>query len=730
MPIATKEIQLFNHLGVPIVQKALDVPDLDPTFFYQSNNYGNLSSKEIEKKPYQLHWAVYACAKAIMQNLCRLPHGIYDDGDKHLPNHAVWELLKRPNPFMTWRTFWESTILYYLLPCREGFGRSLKGGQVFWVFDSGKEDPKCDISRGDIPMTIYPYTDEFIAAEFDKNKKFLGWKLEIPGPEPLIIHYKPNEILRVYAFNPYNWLEGLSMYAPAQMAIINDIKADIWNNRTFENDAVPAGVLSSDQELTNQQADEIKNRWYQQYSGVGNARRVAILGKGAEFQKIANNPKEMEFTEQKDRVVDQLLAVFGLNKIGIGKYEQINYATLVEGHKMLWEDTYLPVEESLLEQINSNWINNIDVRNKIHLKADTSGVRVLKKDYTVATNSATKLYQMGLPAATAFRITEIPLTEEDLADAPWLKEKPTPLTPVGGQQNQPFGNPNAGTGAEPKVPTGTQKSIIIVKGGFNKDLLTKISNEYIERVLNPGENTFYAKIIRMFNDERNYCQDLVDEWVKSVTKAKKTPSLNPEDFLFDQSEEDQKLIKIYKNQVEMQLYLEASKLKEELGAFVNWGISDPMINQYVEDRREGLAGINSTTMQVYGDKIEDAIKDGYAHSFTPQQYAKAIKEAISDSGEIRKNQARTIARTETGIISGSARFDCFKSEEIEKHQWACAEDDKVRLTHGDDGGENTHIVNVGEEFPVTGLKFPCDPDGDADEIINCRCITVAVQEKD
>jgi len=145
------------------------------------------------------------------------------------------------------------------------------------------------------------------------------------------------------------------------------------------------------------------------------------------------------------------------------------------------------------------------------------------------------------------------------------------------------GNPNApGNSTEPPTPKGTQKSFIVIKGGFNSELLTKISNEYIERVLNPGENTFHSKLVRMFNDERNYCQDLVDAWIKSITKAKKTPSLNPEDFLFDQSEEDQKLLKIYKNQVESQLYLEASKLKEEFGAFVNWGVSDAMINDMLK----------------------------------------------------------------------------------------------------------------------------------------------------
>lgn len=718
-----KEITLYGPQGqaLDLQTKALDVPDLDPTFFYQSNNYGNLSSKEIEKKPYQLHWAVYACAKAIATNLRRLPHHIYGDDNKIIPKCLVWSVLKKPNPFMTWNIFWESTILYSMLPCREGFGRSLKGGQVFWVMDSGKADPKVDLARGDIPATIYPYTDEFIAPEFDKQKHFLGWKLEIPGPEPFIEHYKPNEILRIYNFNPYDWLSGQSNYAAAQMAIINDIKADIWNNRMFENDAIPGGVLSSDQELTKDQANEMQNRWYQQYGGVGNTRRVVILGKGTEFQKIALDHKDMEFQEQKDRVVDQLLAVFGLNKIALGKYEDVNYATLVEGHKMLWEDTYLPIEENILEQVNSNWINNIDVRNEIHLGADTSGVRILKKDYTVATNSATKLYAMGVPAETALRITEVPLTDDDYKNAPWLKERPTPL--IGGTPNAGGSLTPSAPGQEPNEPKGTAKALIVKAVGFGLDVLDRISADYVERVLAPGENTLYTKLVRLMTNLRNESQDKVDEWLKRVTKSKQ-PSLDGDEFLFDEDEANQALLKIYKAQVEAQIYLEASKLKEELGAFVNWGVSDPLIQSFIKNRRAALDAINTTTIETFKDKISEAVAEGYNKVWTPQQFAKSIKEALGDAGEIRKNQARTIARTETGIISADARYDCFVKEEIEENQWTTSNDDKVRDTHAE---ENGNVVPVGEPFPVTGLIHPSDPDGPAEEVINCRCVAVAVR---
>jgi hypothetical protein len=606
-----------------------------------------------------------------------------------------------------------------LLPCREGFSRDIKGGQVFLVCDSGKDDPHVDLAAGEIPAAIFPYSDEFVKAEMDKNKKFIGWRLKIPDANDNDgILYEPHQIIRIFNFNPYNWLSGLSMYAPAQMALINDIKADIWNNRTFENDAVPSGILSSDQELTEAQANEMTNRWYQKYAGVGNARRVAVLGKGASFQKIGIDQKDMEFSQQKDRVVEEILATFGLNKIAIGKYEQINYATLVEGRKMLWEDTYIPIDQSILEQINSGWINNVDVRNEIELYTDTSTVRILKKDYSKGISSAKTMVDMKVPAAIAFRINEIPITEEDLSVCFWLNEKPADTTPMG------FGTLTPG-----ETPVKESKSFVkkIVSVGFSIDVRDKIASDYIERVLQPGENSFYAKLLRYFNAERNEMQDKVDEFFKKIMKTK-IHIIHPETFLFNQGEANKELInKIYGPQVKMQLKAESFKLKEELGTLVDWGVTDTLIQQFIDAREAGLRAINSTTMNMYKEEISDVIRQGYNDNWAPGQFAKGIKDVINDVGDTRKNQARTIARTETGIISSNARFDCFKTEGIALTQWINSGDEKVRDTHADGSGDGGVIVPLGDAFPHTHLVHPCDPDGEASEIINCRCVTVAVQ---
>ena len=57
-----------------------------------------------------------------------------------------------------------------------------------------------------------------------------------------------------------------------------------------------------------------------------------------------------------------------------------------------------------------------------------------------------------------------------------------------------------------------------------------------------------------------------------------------------------------------------------------------------------------------------------------------------------------------------------------------AGDEKVRDSHE---AEDGHIVALGEEFPVTHLEYPCDDSGDdPGEVINCRCVAIAVLNKD
>lgn len=86
-------------------------------------------------------------------------------------------------------------------------------------------------------------------------------------------------------------------------------------------------------------------------------------------------------------------------------------------------------------------------------------------------------------------------------------------------------------------------------------------------------------------------------------------------------------------------------------------------------------------------------------------------------------RAEMISRTEMlrayNLANYSRSLDAAQ-QGVEYHEWVTAGDGRVRSSHA---ALNGKIVRVGEEF-APGLRFPVDPQGEAEDTINCRCRVV------
>ena len=699
---------LYDHMGRALAVTKSTIPNPSPTFFFGSRSNGNLTSQEIEKNPYKYQWIIYACARAISSQVARIPNIFRSIATQEkVESPQLAKLFAKPNHLMTGKTFMQAVSL-----CLDLQGKDSPGGQCFIVCNSGKEDPKVDLARGDIPAAMYPYNSDYVTVWENTNangrKVFKGWTWQIPGIPESRIDYEPHQIIRIYNYNPYNWYEGIAAYQAAKLAVMQDIKSDVWNSQMYDNDAVPSGILSADGYLNEEQMDMYRKGWYERNGGPGNARRVAVLGAGLKFQAIANTAKDMEFSSQKESVRDEIIAVFGLNKIALGNYEQINMATIVEGRRMLMEDVYLPRHQHITEALNSQWVNNINPSTPIEIVEDVSGIPVLKKDIKPQADALKVFVDARFPVALAARLTDVQLTEQDLKDYPWLNEEPKVPTPYSGPAN---------------APTAPEKSAPAIVVRLTKDERDKISADYIERVLDPGERSFKRKINDLFLSQRNKMQDKVDAWLRKElsNKAEHTANVSPYMFNIDLTQENIAIVNMYRPQLVTQLKTDRAKLKEELGDLVEWKVTDPMIDSMVDARRQVLYGINGTTFDSVKDNLVDIIAEGETNNWTIQEYAKKIKEEIGNVIEERRGNATTIARTETGSISSTARFDAFKTEGVEYHQWLSSQDERVRTAHAMVDGT---IVRVGDVFPYVGVHYPLESTGDLGQIINCRCVTI------
>lgn len=78
-----------------------------------------------------------------------------------------------------------------------------------------------------------------------------------------------------------------------------DLAAQEYQGRTFRNGATPKGVLSVDESLQEDQAKTIRDQWHATYGGMENAGKIAVLDRGAKFQDISMNSKDLQFIEQR-----------------------------------------------------------------------------------------------------------------------------------------------------------------------------------------------------------------------------------------------------------------------------------------------------------------------------------------------------------------------------------------------------------------------------------------------
>ena len=139
-----------------------------------------------------------------------------------------------------------------------------------------------------------------------------------------------------------------------------------------------------------------------------------------------------------------------------------------------------------------------------------------------------------------------------------------------------------------------------------------------------------------------------------------------------------------------------------------------LAEDFVIKRRNKLAGV---PQEIY-DGIKGLLETAAASGQSERGLADSIREAFDQTYEGR---AETVARTETASAYGSASQASLEDSSWTHKRWLSAHDSAVRDSHREMDGE---VVPVDERFS-NGLMFPGDPDGPAEEVINCRCVSVA-----
>ena len=264
------------------------------TSFSEINNESVVDDFSVREKntctdPYLQHAWVSVCIDILTRNVARAEFEISKNG-KVQKDTQLAKLFRYPNKNLSRFDLWKQTCAWWSLD-----------GEAFWWFG---ENYSCGL-----PTEIYILNPRKMQHVVD-NGKVTKWVYTEEGcGRPVVI--LPDEIIHFKDWNPWNTFRGVSPLVSLGLEVEQDLLAAKQNTGLLKEGGVPKGLLKTDQVLTEAEAELLARTWDKKY-GRGMKNRVAVLGKGTEYQPLTFSPDVLKLYDMKKWNLYTLLAKYGI----------------------------------------------------------------------------------------------------------------------------------------------------------------------------------------------------------------------------------------------------------------------------------------------------------------------------------------------------------------------------------------------------------------------------------
>ena len=718
-------------------------------------------------KPYAQHPWVYSCVAAIGRTASSVPvrfqRKLSDGEFETVDGSELGNLFNLPNPLQSRRKFFRAVATAQML-----YGETFlillkkdKNGVMVPVDAVGGSHGM--MAMIEEPEEVWPVRGDLVDAMLDPDTKLPAfWRMTTATGH---VDYPAHSVVQIAEVNPYNPLRGMGPMQAAYRTAAKDFIIDRYDEALLQNGGSPGGVLSVDGPLTDADQRAIKKAWEEAHGRPESNRKTAVLPKGTKYEEIGLSPAEMEHEKLRKWDRDTLLSIFGVPPVVLG-LESMNYATSREQHRIFWENTITPYLDFVADELQYKFVNRIDTRESdLKIDFDISGVAALREDVDAKVDRTVKLYNDGHRTfIEAARLSGWDLDENELSvsDERWI---PSTLVPAGVAE---LSSPDATVESPAEEAEDKDWSLADSRGvgevdevGMDPLLDMEVSSPWPPHLSTENERYEYWKLytleeeetiealrkrtIRVFRDmllwTRKRLREIAKDgdWTSDDRRSIKQ-DMGPQIWTIAEIE---RLLGLDRYQWGRDLSLELvpglSEMMAQSGAALAAEIeatpllfdaADPFITAFYRDYPVYLAeGPTSSLARSIHDVILKTISSSDIGSVA--SLSEAILHTLKDQ-EIGvtylinhlPERAERIAQTETAKAHNGARLEEMKRNKVKKHIWMSSRDAVVRDSHRIDG----QAVFVGEPFS-NGVIFPGDSaSAPAEEVVNCRCTTVASRE--
>lgn len=626
---------------------------------------------------------VYACVALRAQALSEIELQLMD-GDEEITDHALLDLMYRPNPNMTKADFFSGISSYM----------DLLGDSFVFLARAGKgkgEVKEMYLLRPD-RMSIVRSKDPSNPFGVEKFIHRLGAN-EIP--------FMPNQVLHIPNFNPLAEhpfpYRGMSVVQAAAHAIETDNESRQWNYSFFQNSARPDGFLSAEGPVDEAEEERLKKMFLSEFGGTKNAHKVGLLKNGMKWLETTRSQKDMDFIEQRRFSRDEILALFGVPKAALGIVEDVNRANAEASDYVFASRTSRPRMQRVVDYLNEFLVTpEYGKQMYFKFKSPVPDDRVsILSEYTQGidkwlTRNDIRRREGLDPTKEGDKIfgtlASLPIDEDDNP-----KDQKKVKAPKGKDEKKKF------------------KRLKIVLTMNKRSISKEVREKYIglwKSLIDQNAKGFVTKLKGYWANQEEEVQRLLkEEYGEKGIKAK-----GIEDVLFDEAKAMRAGISLITPFLEQWLKEAGIQATENLiGSDTPFESANPLARAFLKARGEYFAkNINEFTRNQLFDTLKEGVEEG-------ENLVDLSKRVSGVYGEARDYRSDRIARTEVSAAANEGALEAYKQAGVEKHEWLVVNPQDTDCLANDGA-----VVKLGDSFPSGETKPPVHP--------NCECTTIPVFE--
>jgi len=635
----------------------------------------------------------YACIDRISKDVAGVPLlFLSDPGDyqsKVADSDPVRQVFMRPMKGLTTRRMIGWSVMM----------RQLRGEMIWHVDLAGRR-----------PRSIMPLNDPRDWVELVNDKGVYRWTRKLG--EGRVETYDADEIIWSGQDNPSNPYRGVSPLRAAARSLDIDVYG-----RTLIADMIRRGgerglVLSTDISLQDEQYDQLLQNLARRRPGSGKATNDMIFDNGLKLENPDLTKEDIDTLAWLNNAKDDICAVYGMAPVMIGDDDAAQYKSAPEAVKMYWQQTITPLIRSLEDAWDRYFVT--DNGHRCYVRFDLSQVQALQEDEQEKISVARVAYDMGASFGAVNERYSLGFSDEAVSEADALGYLRVPTAAAEDGQTEPA------------------KSIHKHRGLSNEIIRKRAADPVFrfarERRRANIERSTWNSYKRLAGEYREFTVAIARDVLGEYGITERAANEIARALYEKQSQFADDLVKATEPGHLEALKIGRASIQEIVdGKAMPWhdrvkllsGITDA---DAVMSRRGSYIRENIATALI--DQVNDAVRDLVA---TAGESGESVGWVTSRLGDVwagwSRGHAATIARTEIGTMYNMGRVDEMYQQGFDHHEWLASIDEATRESHI---SANEEVRRVGYERFSNGLLYPQDPNGPADEVINCRCETIPV----